>query len=371
MSLTELEISGYRSLREIQLPLQQLNVVTGPNGSGKSNLYRSLWLIAQVSEGVFAKTIAREGGFLSVMWAGPRLNHKKPVRMSLGMSSDELNFRMVCGFPIPYPTFFKYDPEIKEELIWAGNKKTKHSTLLERKAGLTWFRDQDGNRVEYLATLTENESVLSQLREPHRFPELFYLREQIRDWRFYHSFRTDDSSPLRSPQISVRTPVLSQDGCDLAAALQTILEIGEAEKLFRMIDSAFPGRQLEIISNQPNLAEKSPRSMELCVGLKTEGCARTLVARELSDGTLKFLCLAAALLSPRPPALIALNEPEASLHPDLISPLARLIVDASELSQVWVSTHSTPLANAIADLSGVHPVELDLIQGETVVKTLP
>jgi predicted ATPase len=92
------------------------------------------------------------------------------------------------------------------------------------------------------------------------------------------------------------------------------------------------------------------------------------LARELSDGTLKYLCLVAALLSQRPAALIALNEPESSLHPDLIRPLAGLIVDASKKSQVWVTTHSRELTSAIQEASGVEPTELQLVEGETVLK---
>ncbi len=171
---------------------------------------------------------------------------------------------------------------------------------------------------------------------------------------------------MRMPQISVRTPVLSHDGSDLAAALQTILEMGGATRLVQAVTEALPGRSLEILSNEADLRQKSPQSMELCVALHTEGCQRPLLARELSDGTLKYLCLAAALLSERPPSLIAINEPESSLHPDLLRPLSRLIVNASERSQIWVTTHSYALADAICNLSGVSPVELRLENGETL-----
>ncbi|MDA0832091.1 MAG: AAA family ATPase [Planctomycetota bacterium] len=365
MALNELRILGYRSLRNVVLPLSQLNVVTGSNGSGKSNLYRALWLIAQICEGSFARTIAREGGLLSALWAGPRLN-KKPVRMSLGFMTNDFNFELSCGFPQPSPSLFAYDPEIKEEVVWHGRIRKPTTTLLERKAGMTWIRDDIGKRVEYPLVLGENESVLSQLREPQRFPELFSLRDEVRGWRFYHGFRTDDESPIRSPQVSVRTPVLSHDGSDLAAALQTILEIGDSQQLMASIASAFPGRNLMIDSNSPG-DSPSPRATELSVALYPRGCRRPMLARELSDGTLKYLCLVAALLSPRPPVLIALNEPEASLHPDLLPPLAQLIVNASELSQVWVSTHSQILVDAIQQISGTHAIRLRLEEDETKI----
>jgi predicted ATPase len=366
MPLKELQVSGYRSLRNVRLPLQQLNVVTGPNGSGKSNLYKVLWLIAQICEGEFARSLTREGGFLSALWAGPRTS-TKPHRMSLGFHADDFCFEINCGFPQPSGSAFWSDAEIKEEAVWFGSKRKPSTTLVERSGGMTWIRDAEGNRVDYPLVLSENESVLSQLREPQRFPELFTVRDEVRRWRFYHTFRTDDAAPFRSPQVSVRTPVLSHDGSDLAAALQTINEIGDADRLAHAIDSALPGRSLVIIPNESGPFGKSPRSTELSVALEAEGCTRPLFARELSDGTLKYLCLVAALLSPRPPALIALNEPESSLHPDLLPPLAELIVAASEHSQVWVTTHAQSLATAIEKTSGVEQIKLQLLDGETVI----
>jgi predicted ATPase len=92
---------------------------------------------------------------------------------------------------------------------------------------------------------------------------------------------------------------------------------------------------------------------------------RPLGLTELSDGTLRYLCLIAALLSPRPPALLALNEPETSLHPDLLSPLGQLIARAARESQLWITTHSRALAEHVERLSGETPVELRLVDGET------
>lgn len=367
MPLQYLDVRGYRSLRNVRLPLQPLNVITGPNGSGKSNLYRALWLISQIADGGFGRAICREGGLVSAMWAGPRMSTKKALRMTLGFATGDLSFEVSCGYPVPGNSRFCYDPEIKEESIWTGRQRKPTTTLLHREGGITTVRDESGKRVEYPLMLDDNESVLAQLREPHRFPELFALREEVRHWRFYHTFRTDEDSPIRMPRVSVRTPILSHDGSDLAAVLQTIRENGDGRTLDAAISAALPGRTLTILANEDEPWTKSPSCMELMVALETEGCTRPLLARELSDGTLKFLCLAAALLSPRPPSLIALNEPEASLHPDLLVPLARLIVDASRYSQLWVTTHSQPLAEHIREASGVRPIILQLENGETIV----
>ncbi len=99
------------------------------------------------------------------------------------------------------------------------------------------------------------------------------------------------------------------------------------------------------------------------------GLLRPLRVSELSDGTLRYLLLVAALMTPRPPPLIVLNEPETSLHPDLIAPLGRLIANASQRSQLIVVTHSTPLAGLLRETGGaVH--ELVKETGETVVRNL-
>ena len=187
-----------------------------------------------------------------------------------------------------------------------------------------------GERLCYPLVLSQSESVLSQLHEPHLYPELSSLREMMIGWRFYHHFRTDLESPLRRPQIAVRTPILSDSGIDVAAALQTIKEIGDHQALQNAIQDAFPGSELII------KAEGS--RFELL--LLQKGMRRPFEARELSDGTLRYLCLVAALLSPRPSDFLAINEPEMSLHPDLIDPLANLIYQASKHSQIWVTMYS-------------------------------
>lgn len=84
----------------------------------------------------------------------------------------------------------------------------------------------------------------------------------------------------------------------------------------------------------------------------------------MSDGTLRYLLLMAALLTPRPPSLMVLNEPETSLHADLLPALARLIIRASRRSQVWVVSHSAPLINALAACDGCNVLELEKYKGK-------
>ncbi len=356
-TLTRLQVEGYRSIRELSLELDRVNVVVGPNGCGKTNLYRSLSLLAASARGSLAQTLADEGGVPSVLWAGPRKT--APVRLTIAARLADLEFELRCG-PVPRvpqePPHFALDPEVKYEQASVRDGARWH-TVMERKDRSAFLRDAEGKRVTLGGELWANESILSQLSEPHRYPTLSGLRGEFLAWRFYHHFRTDPDAPLRHPQIGIRTPVLHHDGRDLAAALQTIFTIGDGAALSRHLDRAFRGSQLEIeaVNGRFRTLMHMPQ------------LGRPLDGRELSDGTLRYLCLLAALLSPRPPPLLALNEPETSLHPDLIEPLAELLASAARFSQLWVTTHSEALARHLTRLTQATPIRLQMHNGETRV----
>lgn len=356
MTVSEFQVEGYRSLKDLWLRLKRVNVIVGANGSGKSNLYKSLSLIAAAAEGNFARALAAEGGLPSVLWAGP--SGKGPVRMKMMVKLDSgLKYELACGLPTPTQSPFPLDPIIKEEevsLLQRGEKVT----FLSRKSGAVHARDNGGKRVLYPAAVGDTESVLSELKEPHLFPELSALRQEFLGWRFYHKFRTDADSVLRRDAHATRVMTLSHDASDLAAALATISWVGDDQALADAVSNAFPGASLIIDKD----------SGPLKVLLHMPGFNRGFSASELSDGTLHYLCLLAALLSPRPAKMIALNEPEASIHPDLLAPLADLIRLASKSSQIWVITHSFELAKLISEQCMVDPIVLEKIDGATKIR---
>jgi len=322
-------------------------------------------LIGRAAQGQLARAIAEEGGTPSVFWAGGervRYTRKKPPRrVVLGFEADDFGYELQIGLPSPNEhalgTMFKLDPRVKEEYIWPSATK-RRVLMLKRDEPSAWLRNAEGSMVTYPFQISKYESVLSQIVDPHLYPEISAVRHQILNWRFYHHFRTDAESPLRQSQIGVYTPVLSHDGSDLAAALQTILEIGDADCLRNIVAEAFGGATLLIEASETVFNIK----------LQIPGLLRPLHAREFSDGQLRFLCLCAALLSPRRPSLLALNEPETSLHPDVLDALALLIVRASKDTQLWITTHSQSLAERIEKHSGVPRVRLCMVHGETQVK---
>jgi predicted ATPase len=375
--LATLAVENYRSLRRLTLPLGALTVVTGANGTGKSNLYRALRLLADSSRNGAVPALAREGGLPSTLWAGPETisravrdgelpvqgtRRSGPVSLRLGFAGDDFGYAMDLGLPIRSNSVFALDPEIKRECTWSGPVWRPAAMLTDRRGGVVRIRADDGSWRTMHDTVRSYDSMLSEFADPQLAPDLLSLRERMRSWRFYDHVRTDADAPARASQIGTRTPVLSHDGADLAAALQTIREVGDVEALNAAIDHAFPGSQLEI-ANQAGRFD---------LLLHQHGLLRPLGSNELSDGTLRYLLWVAALLTPRPPTLLVLNEPETSLHPDLLAPLAELIITASTHAQVIVVTHARALVQALRDAAATRTGEANVIEltkdfGQTTV----
>jgi predicted ATPase len=372
--LSVLAISGYRSLRSLVIPLARLNVVTGPNGSGKSNLYRALRLLADTAQGNVVQSLAQEGGLPSTVWAGPAVisramklgrhpiegaRQRLPASLKLGFAG-EFGYLIDMGYPPHSPaseSMFDLDPDIKRECIWHGPYLRPAALLVDRRGPVVQIRREDGNWDIIARNLAGFDSMIARLADPRSAPEVLTLRESIRRWRFYDSFRTDPDAPARAPQIGTRTPVLSNDGRDLAAAIRTIHEVGDDTALASAVEDAFPGGQLSV----------SSANGRFVLQMKQHGLLRSLEAAELSDGTLRYLLWIAVLLTPRPPELMVLNEPETSLHPDLLPALARLIAQAAKQTQVIVVSHAAGLIGELGRQPGCHAIRLEKQVGETVL----
>jgi predicted ATPase len=351
--IATLAVENYRSLRHLVVPLAPLTVVTGANGTGKSSLYRALRLLADAARNGAVAALAREGGLPSTLWAGPEtigrkvrdgtypvqpVARGKPVALRLGFGGDEFSYAIDFGLPVGGgESAFALDPEIKRESIWNGPLLRPSAVLCDRDHGIVRVR---GDRRQWSEPypIKAYDSMLSEFADPRQAPEVIRVREQVRSWRFYDHIRTDASAPARASQIGTRTPVLSHDGADLAAALQTIREIGDADALDQAVDLAFPGSHVTV---------ESEGGGRLGLRLQQHGLLRPLSAAELSDGTLRYLLWAAALLAPRPAGLLVLNEPETSLHWQLLAPLAQLITAAAARSQIIAVSHSQTLINAL------------------------
>jgi predicted ATPase len=303
-------------------------------------------MVKAASEGKLSQAIAEEGGMESILWAGPK--KEGPVRMSVAVRADPFEYELVLGLkPLSEMPLFPLDPQIKREIVKLGGQ-----VLVDRKKSSAFLRTANGTRQQR-TDLRDSESIFAQLGDPEDFHYLYNLRELVARWTFYHEFRTDASSRLRRPALATYSSQLKEDGSNLAPMLYIVNRRGGAGSLHQILSSAFPGTRFSSI-------EGSELVMEV------EGIVRPLTVREFSDGTLRFLCNAAACFALHPAPLIAFNEPETSLNPGLFGALADILAHAAQFSQLWITTHSEGLNKALIDRVACRPIRLDKVEGETV-----
>ncbi|MDY6961105.1 MAG: DUF2813 domain-containing protein, partial [Pseudomonadota bacterium] len=256
MTLSAVEIIGYRSVRKIRFPVRQLTVLVGGNGVGKTNLYRSLELLQAAARGTLAQEIAAEGGLGSIFWAGGRnlsadgsfdpmyrtdgyrKHEGNSLRLSasfadLGDGSFDPTYDLEVSFaPSKGVAAFPNEAQIKSEsLSW--QQRGKAVNLMDRKGGAAWARDMSGRRELADDDLLASETALAALSGRS---EIALVRDSLLGWRFFHGFRTDAESALRRPSRAVTSPTLASDGSNLGAVFATLRHIrGDTIDLDRSI----------------------------------------------------------------------------------------------------------------------------------------
>ncbi|WP_421871424.1 AAA family ATPase [Pararhizobium sp.] len=364
MQIRSMFAANYRSLKSIRMDMAGVNLFIGENGVGKSNLYRALQLIQAAVRGRLAHEIAREGGMASALWSGKRRSGD-PVRIKLEVELlDEVQalsflYRVEAGLRPPKAAAgFAFEPQVKEEELKADAGRPV--TVMKRAGPGIFVRNAAGRMEEYPEQALTSETAIALLGDAGHYPEIGTFRRAIDGWRFFHGFRTDRDSPLRSPCLAVTAPMLDEDGSNLAAVFATLFHTRQdTVDLDRAIADAFGGARL-IVPQPQEFAEFSLVFPDFPL--------RQFSPRELSDGQMRFLALAGALLSYRKPRFIALNEPETSLHPDMLPALADMIAQASSDSQIWIVTHSELLAAEIQKRCGTRPKRVIRNDGATWIE---
>lgn len=364
MLLRSMSAENYRSLRSIRMDLGRVNLFVGANGAGKSNLYRSLQLVQAAVRGTFAQEIAAEGGMGSALWTGKR-RPNEPVRIRLEaevLDEDRaitFRYRIEAGLRPPAASGFAFEPQVKtEELsIETGRRPV---TMMKRAGPGIMVRNEAGRMVEHPEQALTSETAIALLGDAGHYPEIGTFRRAVSQWRFFHGFRSDRDSALRQPCLAVTAPLLDEDGANMAAVFATLAcTRQDTADLDHAVADAFGGARLTI----PEPEEFASYGLTF-----PQFPQRVFQPRELSDGQIRFLGLAAALLSYRTPPLIALNEPEASLHPDMLPPLAEMIARAAQSSQLWIVTHSERLAREVEVRCGVRAKRVVRNDGATWIE---
>jgi len=180
-----LAIAGYRSIRDLVLPLERLTVVTGRNGTGKSSFYKALRLLADVAQGNVISSLAAEGGLPSTLWAGPEqisrgmrqgihaiegTARKNPVSLKLGFASEDYGYAIDLGLPIPSASMFGRDPEIKAEAVWAGEALSRRNAFATRSGPAVTVLDEQGRRSTLPNLLAPFDSMMTHAADPRGLP---------------------------------------------------------------------------------------------------------------------------------------------------------------------------------------------------------
>jgi predicted ATPase len=326
--------------------LRPLNVVIGPNGAGKSNLIEALELLRATSTD-FASAIREGGGAEDWLWRGDR-HGKVPAKLDVELAQCPLTHR-----PLRYRLDFAavagrveiLDEAIEETTPRAGYKDPFFYYRFQHGNPVINIRGNDPGKKDTVRklerdSLKPDQSVLAQRKDPDLYPEVTWLGEQFGRIQTFREWSFGTRSSLRSAQrADDPADQLLPDARNLALVLNEI-----QHRDGHLFDNAMK-RFL------PRYERLSIRIIGTNVQfyLHETGLNGPISAARLSDGTLRFLAMLAALLTPQPPPLLCLEEPELGMHPDALAQLAELLVDASARMQIVVTTHSDTLLSALND----------------------
>ena len=300
-----------------ELELQPLNIIIGQNASGKSNLVDSLKLLrALTKENGFAVFISKNGGIKEWIWKGENTGFSKIevwTLDSIDPSRYEINF---------------------EDLYQRSNIAKE---IIENTANKSLY-DTKGSSSESIFSKNLPEFI-------DKNPYFAYIktRNLFTLLTFFTDLQTNRQSDIRKPQVpDAPNEFLEEDGSNLALVLNDLEHKGNTKD--------------KIVENlkkfNPRIKDYSIRILGGTVQLfiREKGLEKPISAMRLSDGTLRYLCLLAILCHPEPPPLICIEEPETGLHPDILPTIAELMIEASQRTQLIVTTHSDILVSAFSEI---------------------
>ena len=354
MLLRRLKISGLLSFgpKGVDLPMAPLNVLIGANGSGKSNLLEAIALLRSATSDL-AEPIARRGGPAEFFWKGPDVQQNQPKNIHMETIVDFVGFQSISALQhvLKVSSFFGGHIAVTDERMVpldAKHRRGKGRTfelsfeggMFDDKASGPGLLSKVENSSPQITKISARANpVASMLHFSNTELVLWYLKEQYEAIRLYRSWSFGPDAPLRAPcGAHGRSDFLDEDGGNLALVLSQFF--GDHKRaVLDALRSLYDG----IVDFRCPVTGGT-------VGLFLEEKGnRAIPATLLSDGTLRYLCLLAVLLHPKPPPLICIEEPELGLHPDLLPTLSDLMREASQRSQLVIATHSDVLVDTLTD----------------------
>ena len=367
MKIKQLDIEGFRSLRNTSWIPGDLNVIIGPNGSGKSNLLRFLELLSVSAQGRLGKYVQSLGGMDPIVWDGKASSIKcvlktTPAGDERGPEQYEFEMARLGGgsaYRIGSERLTNYlevrSGSLDEPFIFL--ERLGKSAVIFDTAQRSFTTPED--------YVSEEETLLSLASGPFTHnPRIPPFQKALASIAVYHDIHTNKDAPLRSPVVSRMEERVDSDGQNLVSVLHTLYASNREFKrdIHIAMQSAF-GDDFEELVFPP----ASDQRVQMRIRWKS--LQREQSTAEMSDGTLRFLFLLAVLANPSPSPVIAIDEPETGLHPSMLPLVAEYAVEAASRSQVILTTHSTQLLDAFTETKPVTTVS-SWQNGETVLRTL-
>lgn len=315
MRLESISIAGFKSIRAVEaLALHQLNVLIGANGAGKSNFIALFRLLNQMVAGNFQTSVRQQGGANALLYLGEKITPQITVQLDFGRNAYH------CVW---IPTVDERLVFAKEKCIFYGDK-IKES---QQKLG--------AGHLESLLPKAAQEAK-------GRVPD--YVLQGLSSWKVYHFHDTSDSALVKKSGMLNDNLYLRPDAANLAAFLYRLQQ--SAPRYYAAIRETV---QLVFPVFDDFLLRPQPENETLIrLEWREQGSDYPFLAHHLSDGTLRFICLATLLLQPNLPSAILIDEPELGLHPYAIEVLASLMRSVAEHAQLIIATQSVTLVNHFA-----------------------
>jgi predicted ATPase len=351
MGIQKLNIQGFRSLRDVAWEPGKLNLVIGPNGSGKSNLLRGLMLLQKGAQGELPEEILRAGGISPLLWDGQVQElswsvQTDPLDRKRDLVREALTYQL-CLRQLGAGSSYRVERELLANYYLKNmGQAAEPKKFLERTPHhAVTFDVQERKLAAHEGSIPDDQTLLSLVAGPFGNPVLAGFRDNLASWSIYHDIHVDQGAKLRQAAVARMDRRVAADGQNLIPVLHT-LYTGDRE-FKRSIDDAmrvaFSGDYEELVF--PPAADQRVQLRVRWRSLRTEQSAA-----DLSDGTIRFLLLIAILANPTPGELIAIDEPEVSLHPSMLPIIAEHAAEAARRTQVILTTHSTQLLDAFSEM---------------------
>ncbi len=335
-----------------EIELKSLNVLVGANGAGKSNLIEAIALL-RATAGDLTAPVRAGGGVAEWLWKGASVTPNAEIEVTVYYPDGMMPLRHTFSFSMVGQRFELLDESVEnEQPEFSPADDVRFFYRYQRGRPVLNMRSLGGDNAANGHTridrrlqredLAPDQSVLSQRKDPDQYPEITYLGNCYNRIKLYQEWDLGRHTPARLPQkVDLPNDFLLEDASNLGLVLNDLTHRGQVkaelfERLkqfyasFRDLTTYLLGGTLQIFFHEDDLQQPIP-------------------ATRLSDGTLRFLCLASILCHPNPPPLVCIEEPEIGLHPDILPIIAELLVAASHRTQLIVTTHSDILVDALSD----------------------